>query len=145
MEGLWEKLRAARTNFETKRQNIQANGTPLRSYARIARESVESSYGEMVSSVNQVERNIDQFSEKIEQFRQNHAEFVSYCQIHPTTAIFGSAGAVAIPSYFGKPRSPLISSRSCSLWHEGHDYRSPWCCFLINSLHWRPPLLPAQA
>jgi hypothetical protein len=148
MEDVLQKLRAARGNFEATRQNVQTNGTPIRSYARIARESVQSSYGVVISSISSVESKIDDVTEKIDRFRQSNAAMVSYCQLHPSTAIFGSAGAVAIPSYFGKSphrTAPLSQSRSCSLWRERYDYRSSWCCFFLDSICWRPSLHSAQA
>jgi hypothetical protein len=115
MEDVLQKLRAARGNFEATRQNVQTNGTPIRSYARIARESVQSSYGVVISSISSVESKIDDVTEKIDRFRQSNAAMVSYCQLHPSTAIFGSAGAVAIPSYFGK--SPHLTAPHLSVSH----------------------------
>jgi hypothetical protein len=100
MESLFEKLRAARSNLDALRSSIQSNGTPVRTGTKMAREAIESSYGEFVSSVNQVEQTVDSLTSSIDQFREKNAAITNYCQVHPSTAIFGSAGAVAVPSYF---------------------------------------------
>jgi hypothetical protein len=101
MESFFEKLRDAKNEMDSLKTNIQSNGTPVRTGTKMAREAIESSYGDFISSVNQVEQSVDRMTGAVNRFREKNAAMTNYCQVHPSTAIFGSAGVVAVPSYLG--------------------------------------------
>lgn len=105
MESLFAKIREMQTNWDSMRNSFQTNGTPIRSGMKVVREAVENSYNEAIVTAHGVEENVDNLTSRIDQFRIHNAAIANYCLVHPSTAIFGSAGAIAIPSYLGKPCS----------------------------------------
>lgn len=113
MESWFEKLRAARSDLDSLRSNVQSNGTPIRTGTKKAREAIESSYGEFVSSANQAEQALGGMTSAFDRFRDRNAAIANYCQVHPSTAIFGSAGVVAVPSYFGTFSPPSLPHHIC--------------------------------